>query len=228
MTSIDPQLAQAAATLQRFTGQDLTRTLAKLEASVKGRTVVEVPKLLVEHHISPNTLSAAAVLKQLAGQINVMVHAAGILMCLPHILEDGEVVEYVSLGAGNTGRAFDLATNLRIAEFKFIRWSGGAETIRQNALFKDLYLMAEEDTGKRKVMYVLGTQHPLKFLTGGRAMSSVLSRNIKLERDFRAKYGDQYARVRNWYDDHGHKVELADMSAWVPELAALEIMAVDE
>ncbi|WP_283814259.1 hypothetical protein [Bradyrhizobium aeschynomenes] len=44
------------------------------------------------------------------------------MLCLPHILEEGEIVDYVSLGAGNTGRPFDLETNRRIAEFKFIHW----------------------------------------------------------------------------------------------------------
>ena len=83
------------------------------------------------------------------GQINVVIHALGILLCLPHILRPGEVIDYVSLGAGNTGRAFDLETSLRIAEFKFIHWQGGPESIRQNSLFKDFYEMAEHETQNR-------------------------------------------------------------------------------
>lgn len=75
-------------------------------------------------------LGAAALIKHLAGQINVVIHALGILLCLPHILRPGEVIDYVSLGAGNTGRAFDLETNHRIAEFKFIRWQVWQESIR--------------------------------------------------------------------------------------------------
>ena len=39
-------------------------------------------------------------MKRLAGQINVTIHALGILLCLPHILEPSERVEPVSLGAG--------------------------------------------------------------------------------------------------------------------------------
>ncbi len=54
-------------------------------------------------------------------------------MCLPKILKPGEIVEYVSLGAGNTGRQFDLETNRRVAELKFIRWRG-ADSIREGAL----------------------------------------------------------------------------------------------
>jgi hypothetical protein len=61
--------------------------------------------------VDREVLAAAAALKRLAGQINVSIHATGILLCLPHILEPGESVDYVSLGAGNTGREFDLETN---------------------------------------------------------------------------------------------------------------------
>ena len=43
-----------------------------------------------------------------------------------------------------TGRSFDLETSCRVAvaEFKFIRWQGDPESIRQNQLFKDFYLLA--------------------------------------------------------------------------------------
>jgi hypothetical protein len=72
------------------------------------------------------------------------------------------------------GRA--LETDRRVAEFKFIHWRGGADAIRQNSLFKDYYLLAEHPTKKRKELFVLDTTHPLKFLRGGRALRSVLSK----------------------------------------------------
>jgi hypothetical protein len=37
-----------------------------------------------------------------------VIHAVGILTALPHILEHDERIETLSLGAGNTGRQFDL------------------------------------------------------------------------------------------------------------------------
>jgi hypothetical protein len=116
------------------------------------------------------------------------------------ILEQGETVEYVSLGAGNTGREFDLETNLRVAEFKFIRWRGGAESIRQNSIFKDYVLLAENPTPKRKYLYLVGTEHALKFLHGGRALSSVLSRNDKLQKMFSERFGSQFSKVRDYYE----------------------------
>jgi hypothetical protein len=164
-------------------------------------------------------LSAAAEMKRLAGQINVTIHALGILLCLPHILEPHEQVEYVSLGAGNTGRLFDLETNLRVAEFKFIRWRGGAESIRQNSIFKDYVLLAEHATPKRKHLYLLGTEHALKFLQGGRALSSVLSRNDKLQGMFLKRYGEQFQTVRDYFAAHGGAVSIDDVTPWLSELA---------
>ena len=84
-------------------------------------------------------LQSAFQIKSVAGQINVIVHAVGILLSLPEILREGEEVISLSLGAGSTGKDFDLETNLSIAEFKFIQWRGGAEAIRQNQVFKDFY-----------------------------------------------------------------------------------------
>ena len=218
MTATTTDLGRIAATLQQFTGTDLTTTLARLEGAVKGRTVIDCGDFLEQHQVGGDALVAAGVMKLLFGQINVIVHALGILRCLPHILEPGETVEYVSLGAGNTGRAFDLETDRRVAEFKFIRWQGGAETIRQNSIFKDLYLLATADTDKRKYLYVLGTETPLKFLRGGRAMDSVLSKNVGMKADFAARFGDQYRTVRDYYRDHHDQVIIADVLPWLPEL----------
>lgn len=177
--------------LSTFTGQDLTRTLGRIEGEVRGLSADDCDAFLEQAGAGREVLAAAAEMKRLAGQINVTIHALGILLCLPHILEQGERVEYVSLGAGNTGREFDLETNLRVAEFKFIRWRGGAESIRQNSIFKDYVLLAENPTPKRKYLYLVGTEHALRFLHGGRALSSVLSRMT----NFRRLEGDDPERM---------------------------------
>ncbi|HTT49755.1 MAG TPA: hypothetical protein VMG39_17325 [Pseudolabrys sp.] len=127
----------------------------------------------------------------------------------------------MSLGAGNTGREFDLETNRRIAEFKFIHWRGGPEAIRQNQLFKDFYLLSESRSLKRKYLYVLGTEHPLRFFNGRRALAtSVLTRNDALLRQFKAAHGDKYAVVRDYYLPHKDRVQIVDVSNWIPELIA--------
>ncbi|WP_439575383.1 hypothetical protein [Phreatobacter sp.] len=205
--------------LSKFTGPDLTHTLGQIEGAVRGVSADDCDAFLEGAGAGREVLAAAGEMKRLAGQINVTIHALGILLCLPHILDPGEKVEYVSLGAGNTGREFDLETNLRVAEFKFIRWRGGAETIRQNSIFKDYVLLAESPTPKRKYLYVLGTHHALKFLHGGRALSSVLSRNDKLQKMFFDRFGDRFRTVREYYAAHAGVVRIEDVSPWLSELA---------
>ncbi|SLN72328.1 hypothetical protein [Oceanibacterium hippocampi] len=205
--------------LVQFTGPDLTQTLARIERAVRGVAANDCASFLEGAGVGREALAAAAEMKRLAGQINVTIHALGILLCLPHILEPDERVEYVSLGAGNTGREFDLETNLRVAEFKFIRWRGGAESIRQNSVFKDYLLLAEHPTVKRKYLYLLGTEHAFKFLRGGRALSSVLSRNDKLQKMFVERFGEAFRTVGDYYAVHAGAVEIVDVSPWLSELA---------
>jgi len=105
-------LRQVAAVLEKFGGSNLTATLVRLEAAVRGLTADDCTHVLSSSGVDRELLTAAAALKRLAGQINVSIHATGLLLCLPHILEPGERVEYVSPGAGNTGKDFDLETNI--------------------------------------------------------------------------------------------------------------------
>jgi hypothetical protein len=211
------ELIDAIAALDKFSGQDLTRTLSHIESSIQGGTRDNCCPLLFEHHAHPGTLAAARLVKRVAGQINVVLHALGILLCLPKVLQPGEVIKSVSLGAGNTGKPFDLETDRRIAEFKFIAWQGGPEAIRQNSLFKDFYCLAENASTKSKHLYVVGTEFPLRFLNGQRAIKSVLSKNVKLHEDFRAKYPD-YRVVRDYYLPRRDLVWVEDVAAMLPEL----------
>jgi hypothetical protein len=213
------QSTDIVSALARFTGPNLTATLSHLEAAIQGVTATDCQMFLDGADAGREALSAAAEVKRQAGQINVTIHALGILLCLPHLLEPGERVEYVSLGAGNTGRAFDLETNIRVAEFKFINWRGGSETIRQNGVFKDYLLLALNPTAKRKYLYLLGTDHALRFLRGGRALSSILSRNDKLQRTFAECFGDTYRTVGAYYADHADAVRIEDVSPWLSDLA---------
>ncbi|MBO9712477.1 hypothetical protein [Sphingomonas sp.] len=214
-------LAQVVERLARFTGADLTQRLAGFERRAVGVSSATCHKFLCEIEADGALLEAAAEVKRLAGQINVTIHALGILLCLPHILEPDEQVESVSLGAGNAGREFDLETNRRVAEFKFIRWRGGAESIRQNGVFKDFFLLADSETTKRKYLYLLGTQHAEKFLQGGRALPSVLSKDEMVRARFYARFEDRFATVRDYYAAHRHLVTIQDVSPWVWELAQI-------
>lgn len=224
-----PQIAIAGAMhlLRTFRGSDLTRTIRGIEKSLKGVSVDGYLPVLAKSGAKKEILGAAGLVKQLAAQIDVVVHTLGILLCLPQILSPGEIIEYVSLGAGNTKRKFDLETNQRIAEFKFIRWQGGSESIRQNSLFKDFYGLAEQETQKEKFLYVLGTEHGEKFFNGGRALESVLSRNDALKKKFSAKYHDRFVTVRDYYLSRKGSVVIQDVSGFVPELVAAALEAVE-
>jgi len=119
--------------------------------------------------------SPAYSVKRAAGQINVLIHAVAGVLLLPKIMEPGERVQYVSWAPATPGRSFDLETDRRVAEFKFIHWRGGADTIGRISLFKDFYLLAEIDA-KRKELYVLDLNTPLKFLRGGRSLRAYSAR----------------------------------------------------
>tara|TARA_R110000787_G_scaffold187146_7_gene299062 strand:+ start:7103 stop:7471 length:369 start_codon:yes stop_codon:yes gene_type:complete len=121
--SIDSALEAIGA----FQGESLTRTLSEIEAKAVGLTTVSARDFAGARGITGSFMCSAASIKAVAGQINVIIHAAGILCALPHILVEGEKVEETSLGAGNTGKRFDITTNKRVAEFKFIDWRGGSE-----------------------------------------------------------------------------------------------------
>jgi hypothetical protein len=223
-------VAEAIHLLQTFRGADLTQTIYQIEKSLKGVSAESYSGVLVTSGTKAEVLGAAGLIKQLAGQINVVIHALGILLCLPHILRPSEVIEYVSLGAGNTGRAFDLETNLRVAEFKFIHWQGGPESARHSSIFKDFYAMAEYETQKERYLYVLGTEHGDKFFNSGRALSSVLSRNATLRNKFNDKFGDRYRTVRDYYLPRKALVVIQDVSPFVPDLvaAAIEVAEAEE
>jgi hypothetical protein len=206
------ELADAVNRINDFKGFWLAVKLATIEQDFEGCNIETAGSLYSKYHLEGPLLEAADTLKEAASQIDEVIHAVGILKFLPKILQVDEVIESLSLGAGSTGKPFDLITNLRIAEFKFIYWKGGAESIRQNQLFKDFFNLAEYDTQKKRCLYVLDSSIPLKFLNGGRSIESVLSRNLKLWQTFQQKYGTRFTRVKEYYNYRKDKVEIVDLS----------------
>lgn len=212
-------LVAALRTISVFVGPKLGARVADLERAVIGCHGADCRVKGIDVGATSALLKAAHTVKRAAGQINIVIHAVGGMLLIPQIMDPDERIEYVSLGAGNTGRDFDFETDRRVAEFKFIHWQGGAESVRQNSFFKDFYCLAESKTTKRKELYVLGTVHPLRFLCGGRSLSSIRSRNRKLWDEFRARYGDRFTKVNQYYAERKHQVALIDAAPLVPELA---------
>ena len=157
-------LLESAKAIQQFEKDSLTDRISVIENKLVDADLSVIQSVYPSLGVTSDLLLSAITFKRTASQINVLIHSIGILLSLPKILEKDEVVISLSLGAGNTGRRFDLETNLRIAEFKFINWQGGAESIRQNSLFKDFWRLAEYEPPKQKYLYVLGKKHPMKFL----------------------------------------------------------------
>lgn len=201
------------AVLDRFTGSNVANTLARLEREARGRTAEHWDEFLGRAHATPEAWAVAGALKRMAGQVHVTIHALGILRCLPHILEPGEEVESLSLGAGSGGKPFDLETNRRVAEFKFIRWTG-RDSDRQNQTFKDFFMLEQHETSKGKHLYVLGRERAVKFLQGRRKLDSVLSGN-KVRETFRTRFPNRFRTVGEYYAAFADKVEITDVSTWL-------------
>ncbi len=208
-------IERAIESIQSFQGNSLTRSLAEIEIELAGYDIEQMSTFCFERSIDSDFMSFALEIKKIAGQINVIIHAAGIIRSLPSILKPGEIVESISLGAGNTGRKFDLETNLRIAEYKFIDWQGGSETIRQNGVFKDFFELAEHETEKMKYLYVVGTHIPLRFFNSRRTIDSVLSRQPSQLARFRDKYGSSMGTVFEYYSLKKDDVKICDISPYI-------------
>lgn len=151
-----------------------------------------------------------------------MVHATGIVRSLPHILTAGETVKSTSLGAGNTGKAHDLETNFQIAEFKFIHWSGGSETVRQDGLLIDIFNLATAQTEKRRRMYLVGTAIPLHWLeTSRRKTRACLERKAAVPSRFDEYYGSEaFPFVKDYWSEVKSLVEIVDLADFLLEFRA--------
>ena len=100
--------------LLRFKGDNLKHRIAGLEGGARSLDASASAVLNDKEGIDSDLLQALRRVKLASSQIDVAIHAAGILAALPHLLEPGEVIESLSLGAGNTGREFDVETSRRV------------------------------------------------------------------------------------------------------------------
>jgi hypothetical protein len=218
-SNLNPSLERVAG----FSNRNLTTTLSAIETQLKQKNRAIVATISKEAGWDVELLRAALDVKYAAARINDVVHSVGILVSLPKILKPGEKILSMSLGAGNTNRSWDLESDRRIAEFKFIRWQGGAETIRQNALFKDFFFLAEEKTERERYLYVLGLEHPMKFFGSSRKLDPILKGNSKLADAFRRANLRNCELVCDYFHLRENKVKIVDLIPMVPELGAIPI-----
>ena len=189
----------------------MTKQIADIEANLKSKSKSDVADYLDKNNVSA-LFEEKQYIKNLSAQVDIAIHAFGILLALPQILDEEEQIEYLSLGAGNTGKPFDVATSKRIAEFKFSKWNVSHNTIRQNNIFKDFLELAlyADDNGKKKYIYCYSADSIIKFLSGSRrSIESVMSRN-----SINKKYEDcqrQYQTVQDFYNEYKHEVEVVEL-----------------
>lgn len=69
-------------------------------------------------------------------------------------------------------------------------------------------------------MYVVGREHPDRFLASRRALASVLSRNSAAAARFKARHGERFTTVSDYADFIRDKVEIIDLRTLMPGLAA--------
>jgi hypothetical protein len=215
----DKELGEALRLVHALgTGPALAERIAGLEELLRGKKRDHAVSLFQDEAIDEGLLVAALLIKEASGQINTVLHAVGILASLPYIMKRGEVVESLSLGAGNTGKAHDLETSRQIAEFKFARWRG-SDVIRQNNLFADVVGLACAETDKRRVLYVVDDEPAERFLRSGRAIKSVLKRHGSVRARLVDTYGKDVQTVGDFWRLIGGDVVLADLRCLVPALA---------
>jgi len=213
-------LFEASTRIETFRDGSLGSTVANIESKFIGSSKATTPTILADNQIGMDLLLAAILIKKNSAQINEILHAVGILLALPTILCEGEIVESLSLAAGNTGKGFDLETNQRIAEFTFIQWQGGAEVIRQNKILKDFYFLAEANTTKERELYTIGTLHPDKFFRSKRTLAKILEGNAKLGDAW--KHGNQFPKVCDYCVPRLGLVKLRDICVHIPSLKEVE------
>lgn len=184
-----PDLIDSFRIVDDYKSTDLAHTVWSLERDFEGKPKKEIKSLVNKHALTFELLRAAVLVKRAAAQIDVVVHSVGTLLALSEILEENEVIESLSIGAGNTGRSFDLETNSRVAEFTFIDWKGGSESIRKQKLFKDFFCLAESMTGKRRFLYVVGTDYALQVFESRSNAWGLLRKFADVQREFEKKYG---------------------------------------
>jgi hypothetical protein len=204
--------------IAQFRGHSITDIIARIEKQLRGASLDAIRAHNSTIPIDRNLISSAAQVKRASAQIDVIIHAAGILYSLPYILDTDEIVLSTSLGAGNAASEFDLVTDKRVAEFKFIYWQGGSESVRKKTFFQDYFKLVREPGSKIKYFYLLNTDIPLKFLRGKSACQGMLDRNAKLAADFRMRYGTRYPTVGEYYAAHKSAVLFVDLVQRVPDL----------
>lgn len=176
--------------------------------------------MVASHGLTPATLSASLLVREELGKLSDLIHATGIVLALPFLLEEGEVLRTPSLAAGNDpGRLYDVETNLRAAEFKLARWTNGGNGGREKDLFKDLVLLTRAPSSLRAEIYVRGPR-PARFLSGQASARKQLKRSQAVLAVFDAQVGDPEITVAAYVSAYAAHVRVINLEQAVPSVFA--------
>jgi hypothetical protein len=207
------------AIISRFAGPDLRVTIAEIESTLQGEAWHSSPQ---RHSISPLLPRAAFNLKYAAAQIDNVVHALGILTLLPVVVAPFEVIKELSLSAGTGGKHFDLRTDYRIAEFKFVNWQSKGNSVRHQAVFRDFVKLAESKSRLHKQLFLIDCSRSTRWLLGRTSLESALKKDVQTLNLLRTRYGRHVQTVAHYYCKNRHKVELVDILELEPGFKKLE------
>lgn len=207
----------------RGDSKSLGQRIASVESALIGLRGHEAVARAQVEGIGSELVHGASAVKSLSSQVDVVLHAAGIISALPFILHQDEKIESLSLGAGNMHSSYDLETDRQIAEFKFIRWRG-ADSVRQDNLLIDVVNLDLSLTPKRKVVYLTNAEIPVHWLaTSKRSTRSSLGRKLGLPVRFNDAYGtERFQRVNEYWASASQSIEIVDLAVIVPALSSLD------
>ncbi|GLY35840.1 hypothetical protein Amsp01_018640 [Amycolatopsis sp. NBRC 101858] len=204
--------AAFASLVDFLTVEDLTTRIRRMEQRLEGAQLRNVDGL--NGGMTDELLQAALLVRQHAGRVNDLIHAATIVRALPKILEPGEyIVRRPSLASGNDpDRPFDLETDRRVAEFKTARWKG-ADTMRKRLLVADLAGLVLKHGDRRAELYVFG-RLPLDFLrTSTSTVEWMLGRSApNLREAYKQRFGSAEMTVREFTAGPAAEVALRDLT----------------
>ena len=208
-------------TIRQFSGNTVSETVSTFEKDCLGLSAPAIIKMLNEKSIDRSLLSAAFAVKAASAQIDVIIHAVGILYCLPFILKDEEEVQGISLGAGSGQGDFDLETSERIAEFKFIRWQTSGNAVRKKSLFEDYVKLAISSLDKEKFIYLPDCTIALRFLMGRSNPLRLLDKNRRLYDVYRETFNETYRHVGDFHRAQSEEIQIVDLLHVVPPLRGI-------
>jgi len=203
----------------------LTDAIGQLESALEGADREGAARAAAAAGVTAELLAAAVTVRARLGRINDLIHAVGIALVLPRMLDDGErITSKPSLAAGNDpSRPYDLLTDRRAAEFKFAQWKG-ADAMRKRQTFKDLVLLAASDAPRAELL-VIGSE-PEQFLrTCTSTAAWGLDRATAARTIFESKFGSLDTTIAQFTATHAAHVAITDIRALLPAQVAMVFAA---